>query len=121
MSLETVIRAALATGLGSTVNGVSEGALPQGAVLPWVTYNRIDTPRVQAFGAGSPVVASKPRFQLDVWALTEASRDAVMLLLTSTALAMPYAVTVADQGHTQEAVTGYWRGRLDVKVLHAGA
>ena len=121
MSLETDIRAALDTGLGITVNGVSEGALPQGAVLPWVTYNRIDTPRVQAFGVGNPVVASKPRFQLDVWALTEASRDAVMALLTTTVCAMAYAVTLADQSHTQEPVTGYWRGRLDVKVLHAGA
>ena len=121
MSLETDIRAALATALGANVGGVSEGALPQGSALPWVTFNRITTPRQHAFGSGNPIVSSKPRFQLDVWTLTPASRDAVLPLLIATVCALPYDVTIADQKNTHEAETGYWRSRLDVKVAHGGA
>lgn len=120
MSLETDIRAALAASLGAAVSGVSEGPLPQGAVLPWVTFVRINTPRMHAVGAGNPVIRSQPRAQFDVWAATPASRDSVLKLLIAAVQALPYCVRLVDQANTYEAQTGYWRGRLDVKVTHVG-
>lgn len=120
MSVETTIRAALATSLGVNVNGVSEGPLPQGAVLPWVTFVRIDTPRRHAIGGGNPVISSQPRFQFDVWAATPASRDSVLALLIAAVQALPSCVRLVDQANNYESATGYWRARLDAKVTHAG-
>jgi hypothetical protein len=120
VSLETDIRAALAASLGANVNGVSEGPLPQGATLPWLTYVRIDTPRMHAIGGGNPIIRSQPRFQFDVWAETPAGRDALLALLIPVVQALPYCVRLVDQDCTYEAQTGYWRARLDAKVTHAG-
>jgi hypothetical protein len=119
--METVIRSAITTSLGAAVNGVSIGRLEEGYTLPWVTLNRIDTPRRQALGSGSPVISSKPRFQFDAWAVDSLGAEAVMELLVPAVLALPYAVTLADQsGPAQEPKTGFWRGQLDAKVNHAG-
>jgi|MTBAKMStandDraft_1061839.scaffolds.fasta_scaffold10387_2 hypothetical protein len=120
MSLETTLRSALATALGASVNGVSEGPLPQGATLPWVTFVRIDTPRMHAIGGGNPVISSQPRFQFDVWAATPTSRDSVLAGLLTAVLGLAYCVRLLDQSNTYEAATGYWRARLDAKVTHAG-
>ena len=120
MSMETTLRATLAANLGATVNDVSEGPLPQDATLPWVTFVRIDTPRMHAMGGGNPVIRSQPRFQFDVWAATPVSRDLVLASLLSVVQGLPYCVRLLDQANTYEAATGYWRARLDVKVNHAG-
>lgn len=119
--LETTIRAALSTSLGAATNGVSVGRLPQGATLPWVTLNRIDTPRSHALGPNNPVLHSKPRFQFDTWTLDSIGGEALMVLLVPAVCALPYAVTLVDQGGRQDADTGYWHGWLGAKVAHAGA
>ena len=120
MSMETTLYAAITAALGGLAT-VSEAPLPQGAVLPHITFVRIDTPRMHAIGGGNPVISSQPRFQFDVWAATPASRDLVMTTLQSIVLGLSYCVRLLDQSNTYEAATGYWRGRLDVKVTHAGA
>jgi len=121
MSMETDIVTALTASLGAAVQGVCDGDLPQDALRPWVTFNRIDTPRRQALGAGSPVISSKPRFQFDVWADTQASRDTVMALLVPAVLALPHGVTLATQGARKHPATGLWWAWLDAQVNHAGA
>jgi len=52
--------------------------IPQGATLPCVTFQRIDTPRILAHdtsGIGSNL--AYPRFQFDAWATTYASAKAI--------------------------------------------
>jgi hypothetical protein len=121
VSLETAIRVALSTALGANVTAVKEGTLELGDVLPVVTFNRIDTPRKQALGANNPVIGSKPRFQFDVWAVTPDSRDVVLPLLITALCALPYGVRLVNQRNTTDAATGYFIGRVDAKVPHAGA
>jgi len=52
--------------------------IPQGATLPCVTFQRIDTPRTlthDSSGIGNEL--ANPRFQFDVWATTYASAKAI--------------------------------------------
>lgn len=121
MSIETDIRASLATALGTAVNGVSVGDLHADMQLPWVTLKRIDTPRRQALGAGRPVISSRPRFQFDVWAETYVLAEPVISLLLPALLALPYDVTLTSEGGRDDPVTGWWHGQIDVMVAHAGA
>ena len=127
MSMEATIRAALAADvpLMALAQGVSVGELPQGVTLPWVTLNRIDTPRRHAFGPDNPVIRSKPRFQFDVWTDTGVSASidaaAVMDVLIPAVCALPYAVELVTQHGRRDQATDYWHEQLDATVAHAGA
>lgn len=64
--------------------------IPQGATLPCVTYQRIDTPRYLAHGdAGATGTLARPRFQLNAWAAT-----------LSEAMAVAYQLRAALNGKT---------------------
>lgn len=53
--------------------------IPQGAVLPCLTYQRISTPRIlthQSSGASGDL--AHPRFQFDAWATTQKAAKAII-------------------------------------------
>jgi len=53
--------------------------IPQGAVLPCLTYQRISTPRIlthQSSGATGDL--AHPRFQFDAWATTQKAAKAII-------------------------------------------
>jgi hypothetical protein len=51
--------------------------IPQGATLPCITYQRIDTPRVLTHDTSGSAGTAYPRFQFDAWATTYASAKAI--------------------------------------------
>lgn len=51
--------------------------IPQGATLPCITYQRIDTPRVTTHDTSGSAGTAYPRFQFDAWATTYASARAI--------------------------------------------
>lgn len=119
--METDLRSALATALGASVTAVKEGALEAGDALPAVTFNRVSTSRLQALGSGSPVIGSRPWFQVELWAATPTERDTVLPTLVSGLCGLPHAVRLVNQRSFEDAETGWFCCRLDVRVCHAGA
>ena len=76
--------------------------IPQGATLPCVTYQRIDTPRSLTHGdSGATGTLARPRFQFSCWAATLSSAQAIAYQLraalngkTGSIGTAPNAVTV---------------------------
>lgn len=76
--------------------------VPQGATLPCVTYQRIDTPRSLTHGdSGATGTLARPRFQLNAWAATLSEAMAIAYQLRAALNGKrgsigtaPYAVTV---------------------------
>jgi len=53
--------------------------IPQGAVLPYLAYQRISTPRILTHdSSGATGDLAYPRFQFDAWATTYASAKAII-------------------------------------------
>jgi hypothetical protein len=70
--------------------------MPQGATLPCLTLQRIDTPRTLTHDtSGATGTLARPRFQFDAWALTYASTRAIT-----------DQVRAALNGHTGTTGTG---------------
>jgi hypothetical protein len=128
MSLETDIVAHLGTfaGLAALIGTrVYQDERPQGAIIPHVVFTRIATPRWQALGSGSPVLASNPLYQFTVWATTITNRNAiaVQLRLAITDFATNHAACAifADERTGRDAESGLYRRDIDARILHAGA
>ena len=123
MSTETELYTLLTAhvGLMALISGASEGDLPQGATLPYVTFNRVSTPSVQALGGGQSVLHSRPRFQFEAWGASPADRDAVIVQLRAALCASSWTVSFENQRNVRDAETGYWRAFLDAFIAHAGA
>ena len=95
-------------------------AMPQGAVLPCIVYQRISTPRTQGFGSSQPVIVSRPRLQFSCWALTASAALAVCAALRTALLATSYPVTLESEYTLRDPATNYARRNLDVFIAHAG-
>ncbi len=93
---------------------------PENPTLPYVTWRRISTPRVQALGGS--VVASTPRIQFDVWAKDEAAGVPLTNTLQAGLLTLwgQKEVDLLDEGDHDEPVTTLFHRRVDVRFVHAG-
>lgn len=96
-------------------------AVPQGATLPALVYQRISTPRQHAMGSGCPVVTSRPRLQFTCWATTAAGALSLCEQLRAALQASGYAVTFDNEWPTIDKATGYHARYLDAFVAHTGA
>lgn len=101
---------------------------PQGATLPLLTIQRIDTPRELTHDtAGATGTLAHPRFQFDAWALTYASAkgitDQVRAALnghvgsTGTGVTIRGAL-VQNERPDYDAETALWRVMSDYTVWH---
>jgi len=80
ITIEEGLQAFLAAnaGLVALISGrVYHRALPQGVVLPALTWQRISTPRLAAHDTSGSTGTAHPRFQFDAWATTYASAKAI--------------------------------------------
>lgn len=101
--------------------------LPQGVVLPAITYQQISGPREQAYDG--PSALAHPRFQLDCWAetygeavgLARAVRQALdgyQGLMGGVAVR---DVVIDNELDGYEPETALWRRTIDVIVWHEDA
>jgi hypothetical protein len=95
-------------------------AMPQGAQIPCVVYQRISTPRSQAFGSAQTVVVSSPRIQFSCWAATTSGALAVCAALRTRLLAMSNPVTLENEYTLRDPDTNYARRNLDAFIAHVG-
>ena len=94
---------------------------PQGATVPCVVYVRVSTPRRQALGRAQKVIASRPRFQFTIWALTAESAIDIAAHLRTQLLGMATAVTLADErGPLVDPDTNLRRLDLDAFIVCEG-
>ena len=117
-------------GLASLVSTrVYPVALPQGATLPAVTYQRVSTVRRRTFGA--PRLGRQARFQFTVWASSYADREAIALQLiaalegySGTMGGGSGVVVLAIQGEGETDDYGptakVWQAALDFTITHLG-
>lgn len=75
MSFETGLVSYLEVQVPSVSNRIYSAPLPEGVTLPALTYFRINGAPTYSHGGSSNLVS--PRYQIDAWALTAASRSAV--------------------------------------------
>lgn len=94
--------------------------LPQGATIPCLVYTRVSTPRTQAFGSAQTVIASRPRFQFTVWALTTASAISIADALVTQLRGSGYAVSIENETVLRDPDSNFHRRDIDVFVLHEG-
>jgi hypothetical protein len=99
---------------------IKPDVLPQGTTLPAVVYQRISTPRNQAFGSAQTVVISRPRFQFSCWALTPDDALAVCAALRTALLALTNPVTLESEYTMRDPDTNYYRRNLDSFIGHVG-
>jgi hypothetical protein len=93
---------------------------PENPTLPYVTWRRISTPRIQVLDGS--VVASMPRFQFDVWAKDEAVGIPLTNTLQTGLLTLwgQKEVDLLDEGDYDEPVTLLFHRRVDVRFVHVG-
>lgn len=123
MSIESALFTALTgnAGLSALISTrIYPDAMPQGATLPCIVYQRISTPRTQGFGSTQAVIASRPRFQFSCWATTQASALAVCAALRTALLATSYPVTLESEYTMRDPDTNYARRNLDAFIAHVG-
>ena len=128
MSVETDLVAHLQTyaGLAALVlTRVYPDVRAQNALLPHVVCLRVTTPRWQALGASSPILASNPLFQFTIWSTSAANREAVatQLRLGLTDFAENHAACAIfeDERNSIDPETKLWRRDIDTRILHIGA
>lgn len=123
MTIEDSIYAAL-TGASAVTNIVSTRVYPDvtgpDEAPPYVTYQRISTPRDHAFGGN--VVASSPRFQIDCWAAT---KDVTTTLAEAVINAMDgvsgvKAHTIDNDISDWDQTSRLYRRMVDVILVHVG-
>lgn len=96
--------------------------LPQGPILPAVTYQRISTPRVYSQDGYSGL--AHPRWQFDAWAESYDMAYDVAEALVSAVNDMAsddldiYAATVENQSDGYEPDTGLYRQSVDAIIYH---
>lgn len=104
--------------------------IPQGATLPCLTVQRIDTPRVLTHdSSGSTGDLAHPRFQFDAWATTYASAKAITDALraalnghkgaTGTGVTINAAL-VQDEAPNYDPETELQSVRSDYVIWHEG-
>lgn len=125
MSLEADLMTALTSATGGlhavVAHRVYPAVRPQGATLPCIVYQRISTPRWQAFGASQAVTRSRPRFQLTVWDLTAHGAVDVAATLRAQLLASDICVALADErGPSRDPDANVYRRDLDVFLAIGG-
>lgn len=123
MSFESALFTALTgnAGLSTLIAArLYPDALPQGAVLPAIVYQRVSTPRTQVLGATQAVAVSRPRFQFSCWATSASGALAVCAALRTALLATSYPVTLDSEYTLRDTDTNYSRRNLDVFVGHDG-
>jgi hypothetical protein len=123
MSTESTLFTALTNhaGLSALIAArVYPDAVPQGATLPCVVYQRVSTPRRQVFGSAQAVAVSRPRFQLSCWALTASAALDLAAQLRAALLSLSLPVTLDSEYTLRDADTGFTRRCIDAFVGHAG-
>jgi hypothetical protein len=123
VSIESSLFSALTThaGLSALIAArLYPDAMPQGAILPCVVYQRISTPRFQVLGSTQAVVVSKPRFQFSCWALSASGALAVAAQLRTALLATSYPVTLESEYTLRDPESNYSRRNIDAFVGHVG-
>ena len=128
MSIESDLYTVLSTynGLSNLVSTrIYPDELAQGSALPALVYARVSTPpRAQAFGAGQPIIASRPRFQFTCWAAASGGTLIAMAVIAQVRAALQasiYAVTFENEYSLRDPDTALRARALDVFVNHAGA
>jgi len=123
MSIEATLFTALTTyaGLSTLIAArLYPDAVPQGATLPCIVYQRISTPRTQVLGSTQAVAVSRPRFQFSCWALTASGALAVADQLRAALLATSYPVTLESEYTLRDPDSNYSRRNIDAFVGHSG-
>lgn len=86
ITIEEGLKAYLAAnaGLLALIAGrVYANKIPQGATMPCLTYQRIDSPRIHSHDTSGSGGTARPRFQLDCWATTYAASKSISDALRS--------------------------------------
>ena len=123
MSIESALFTALTTyaGLSTLIAArLYPDAMPQGATLPCIVYQRVSTPRTQVLGSTQAVAVSRPRFQFSCWALTASGALAVADQLRAALLATSYPVTLESEYTLRDPDSNYSRRNIDAFVGHSG-
>jgi hypothetical protein len=94
---------------------------PQGEPNPLLVVLRVSTPRSHAFGTGSPVASSRPRFQFDSWCDTELAAAQLDEVVRAALQTLPYAVTFDNQFPHRDEMTGQHCHTTDAFIAHTGA
>lgn len=97
---------------------ISPAPLPQSAVLPAITYQRVDGKPLVSHGGNSGI--SRPRFQLDCWAADYAGADALAIAVSAALSARQWtnqSFVDADRD-MPDPETGNYRRIVDVFIWH---